>query len=241
MIVSTPAVVLHITKYNDQSNIVHFFTETLGRISCAVKLSRSRKASLKPQLFQPLTLLEITVETRASKTIHFIREARILTPYSRIPFDPIRGTIGLYLAEFLDKILRGEEENRPLFAYLIHSFQWLDCAQRGIANFHLVFLMRLSMFLGIYPNTEDYRSGDYFDMRNSCFVNRMPGHPNFLKPEEAERFGVLMRMRYETMHLFPFERGQRIYCLELLTEYYRLHVSDFPPLKSTEVLQEVFS
>lgn len=241
MIVSTPAVVLHVTKYNDHSNIVHFFTEAMGRVSCSVKLSRSRKGQLKPQLFQPLTLLEVAVETRASKSMHFIREARILVPYSKIPFDPVRGTIGLYLAEFLDKVLRGEEKNKPLFAYLLHSFQWLDYAERGVANFHLVFLMRLSLFLGIYPNTEDYHEGYYFDMRSSCFVGQMPGHPNFLKPAEAERFGVLMRMRYETMHLFPFERGQRTYCLELLTEYYRLHVSNFPALKSLEILQEIFS
>lgn len=173
--------------------------------------------------------------------MHFMRDARLLVAYSKIPFDPLRATIGLYLAEFLDKVLRGEEKNKPLFAYLLHSFQWLDCAERGIANFHLVFLMRLSLFLGIYPNTEDYHEGNYFDMRSSCFVERMPDHPHFLKPAEAERFGVLMRMRYETMHLFPFERGQRTYCLELLTEYYRLHVSDFPPLKSLEILQEVFS
>ena len=101
--------------------------------------------------------------------------------------------------------------------------------------------MRLSLFVGIYPNTEDYHAGDYFDMRASCFVSQMPGHPNYLMPEEAERFSVLMRMRYETMHLFPFDRGQRTYCLELLTDYYRLHMPDFPPLKSMTILQELFS
>ncbi len=241
MIVSTPAIVLHVTKYNDTSSIVHLFTEALGRISCGVKISHSRKAQLRPQYFQPLTLLEVLIETRASKSMHSLKEVRMLIPYSQIPFDPVRSTIGMYLAEFLDKVLRSEGENKPLFAYLLHSFQWLDCAHRGIANFHLVFLMRLSIFLGIYPNTEDYHTGDYFDMRSSCFVPQVPGHPNFLKPAEAERFGILMRMRYETMHLFPFERTQRTYCLELLTEYYRLHIPEFPPLKSLEVLQEIFS
>ncbi len=241
MIVSTSAVVLHVTKYHDTSHIVHLYTEELGRVSCAVKFSRSRKGTLRPQLFQSLMLLEVTLETRASKSIHVMKEARIMVPYTNLLFDPVRGAIAMYLAEFLDKVLRGEGENKPLFAYLLHSFQWLDCATRGVANFHLVFLMRLSLFVGIYPNTEDYHAGDYFDMRASCFVSQMPGHPNYLMPEEAERFSVLMRMRYETMHLFPFDRGQRTYCLELLTDYYRLHMPDFPPLKSMTILQELFS
>ena len=44
-----------------------------------------------------------------------------------------------------------------LFAYLIHSIRWLDeCENRSFANFHLVFLMRLSRFLGLYPNVDDY-------------------------------------------------------------------------------------
>ena len=62
----------------------------------------------------------------------------------------------MFLAEFLYRALKEEAPNEPLFAYLQHSIRWLDeCEGRSFANFHLVFLMRLSRFLGLYPNVDD--------------------------------------------------------------------------------------
>lgn len=55
--------------------------------------------------------------------------------------------MALFLSEFLYRAIREEAENRPLFAYLQHSIIWLDECGDGFANFHLVFLMRLSRFL----------------------------------------------------------------------------------------------
>lgn len=56
--------------------------------------------------------------------------------------------MALFLSEFLYRAVREEAENRPLFAYLQHSIIWLDECGGGFANFHLVFLMRLSRFWG---------------------------------------------------------------------------------------------
>lgn len=63
-------------------------------------------------------------------------------------------------------------------------------------------LMRLSRFLGLYPNLEDYHGGDYFDLQNACFTPLRPQlHSDYIAPEEAARLTRLMRMNYETMHL----------------------------------------
>ena len=63
----------------------------------------------------------------------------------------------MFLAEFLSHALREEGKNEPLFAYLVSSIRWLDACRSDYANFHLVFLIRLSRFLGFYPNLEVYR------------------------------------------------------------------------------------
>ena len=54
------------------------------------------------------------------------------------------------------------------------------------------------------------------------------------------RLTQLMRMNYETMHLFTMNRLERTRCLNIMNEYYRLHLPDFPVLKSLEVLKELF-
>ena len=100
--------------------------------------------------------------------------------------------------------------------------------------------MRLSRFLGLYPNVEDYAPSDYFDLLNACFVPSQPYHGMFVRPEEASHIRNLMRMNYETMHLFAMNRMERNRCLDIINEYYRLHLPDFPELKSLPVLQELF-
>lgn len=241
MLQKTVGIVLHTLKYNDTSNIVEMYTELSGRASFLVNVPRSRKAAVKPVLFQPLSLIEFEADFRPNASLYRIKEAKSFYPFSSIPYDPFKSAMALFLAEFLYRAIREEAENRPLFAYLQHSVIWLDTCREGYANFHLVFLMRLSRFLGLYPNLDDYHEGAYFDMLNACFTSLRPQlHSSYIQPEESARLLRLMRMNYETMHLFAMNRAERGRCLNIINEYYRLHLPDFPVLKSLAVLQELF-
>ena len=241
MLQKTKGIVLHTLKYNDTSIIVDMYTELSGRASFLVPIPRSRKAAVKSVLFQPLAMIEFEAEFRANTTLYRVKEAKSFHPFSSIPFDPYKSSMALFIAEFLYRAMREEAENRPLFAYLQHSIVWLDECREGFANFHLVFLMRLSRFLGLYPNLEDYHAGDYFDLLNACFTAARPQlHSSYINPEEAARLRQLMRMNYETMRLFAMSRMERTRCLTIINDYYRLHLPDFPTLKSLEVLKELF-
>ena len=240
MLQKTQGIVLHSLKYKDTSIIVYIYTEVSGRASFLVPVSRSRKAAVKSVLFQPLSLVELEADFRPNTTIYKVKEAKSFYPFTSIPYDPYKSAIALFLSELLYRALREEAENRPLFAYLQHSIVWLDECGSGFANFHLVFLMRLSRFLGLYPNVEDYAPSDYFDLLNACFVPSQPYHGMFVRPEEASHIRNLMRMNYEPMHLFAMNRMERNRKLDIIKEYYRLHLPDFPELKSLPVLQELF-
>lgn len=233
-------IVLHTVKYNDKANIVHVYTEQSGRMSFLIPAQRSRKSAVKQVLFQPLSVVEFEADMRPRSGIHPIKEAKAWYVFTSLPYDPYKSAIAMFLAEFLYRALKEETTNVPLFAYLVHSVQWLDVCETSFANFHLVFLMRLSRFLGIYPNVEEYSSSDYFDLLNACFVSSQPYHGMFVRPEEASHIRTLMRMNYETMHLFAMNRMERNRCLDIINEYYRLHLPDFPELKSLPVLQELF-
>lgn len=241
MLQKTAGIVLHTLKYNDTSLIADIYTEVSGRASFLVPLPRSRKSAVKAVLFQPLALVDLEADFRPNATLYKIKDAKSLYPFSTIPYDPYKSAIVLFLAEFLYRAVREETENRPLFAYLQHSIIWLDECRERYANFHLVFLMRLSRFLGLYPNLEDYAPGDYFDLLNGCFTPLRPQmHSSYILPQEAAQLTMLMRMNYETMHLFGMSRTERTRCLAIMNEYYRLHLPDFPVLKSIEVLKELF-
>ena len=221
--------------------IVDMFTKAHGRLSFMVNIPKSSKARVKKQLFQPLTLLEAEVDVRPKAQLQKLHDVRLASPFTTIPFHPHKLAISLFVAEFLFYALRSEQRNEPLYDYISSSIQWLDSQKDRYANFHLVFLMRLSRFLGFYPNLDNYQTGDYFDLRESMFLPSPPTHRDFLIPQEAEKVQLMMRMDYPTMHLFQMSHQERNRLLEVTITYYRLHLTDFPELKSIAVLQALYS
>ena len=242
MLVKTEAIVLHAFKYGETRLIVDVFSRESGRLSLIASLPKTRKARLKKQYFQPMTLLEMTYEQRPHVQLQSLKDARLLTAWASIPFSPEKLALSLFVAEFLYHALRSEQQNEPLFSYICDSMQWLDTAEGGYANFHLTFLMRLSRFLGFYPNLEERMSHAdmVFDLRAGTFINNVPLHRDFLQPDEARRIRLLMRMDYPTMHLYRLSRHDRNRIIEVLLHYYRLHIPQFPELKSLSVLQELW-
>ena len=240
MLTKTQAIVLHSLKYGETRIIVDMFTRSHGRLSFIVSIPKSAKSKIKKQLFQPLTVLEIETDVRPKAQLQKLKDVRLASPFVSIPFEPDKLSISLFVAEFLYYALRSEQQNASLFDYVINSIQWLDGQAGNFANFHLVFLMRLSRFLGFYPNLEDYAPGDYFDLRESVFCITPPTHRDFLRPDEAEKIQLMMRMDFPTMHLFRMSHQERNRLLEVALIYYRLHLTDFPELKSVSVLQELY-
>ena len=240
MLTKTQAIVLHSLKYGETRLIVDMFTRSQGRQSFIVSIPKSVKGKIKKQLFQPLTLLEIEYDLRPKLQLQKLSDVRLASPFSSIPFDPNKLSISLFIAEFLYYALRSEQRNEPLFDYIVNSIQWLDAQTNRFAIFHLVFLMRLSRFLGFYPNLDHYQAGDYFDLRESVFLPVPPVHRDFLHPQEAEKIQLMMRMDFPTMHLFRMSHQERNRLLEVSLVYYRLHIPDFPELKSVSVLQELY-
>ena len=247
MLVKTEAIVLHAFKYGETRIIVDMFTREQGRLSFIVPLPKTQKSRLKKQYFQPMTLLEVECDLRQRVQLQKLKDARMLAAYANIPFSPEKLAISLFTAEFLYHALRSEQQDVPLFSYIRDSMLWLDTVEVGYANFHLTFLMHMSRFLGFYPNLTPAHSlkgetGDlFFDLREGRFCATAPVHRDVLQPAEARLIHRLMRMDFPTMHLFQLSRHDRNRITEVLLHYYRLHLPQFPELKSLAVLQELWA
>ena len=76
-------------------------------------------------------------------------------------------------------------------------------------------------------------------------IRKGKGRPSIEKYKEAagKRDRTLLKYvnaGYETMHLFKMSRSERNRCTEIILTYYRLHVPNFPELKSLGIMQELF-
>ena len=240
MLTKTQAIVLHSFKYGESKLIVDMFTRHDGRLSFILGLPKTQRGRLKKQLFQPLTLLDVSFDMQPKQQMQRLRDAALLLPLTSLVTEPAKVSISLFLAEFLYHALKGEQQNGPLFDYIQSSIEWLDGRDHHYVNFHLVFLMRMSRFLGFFPNLDNYSPGDYFDLRASMFCSQAPQHHDYLVPGEASIVQLMMRMDYPTMHLYRLSRHDRQRLLDIALTYYRLHLPDFPELKSLEVLKELY-
>ena len=233
-------VVLRTVKVGDASVIVDLFTESHGRMSFVAHVSSSgRRHNSGAAFWRPLNLVEFDTDLHGQGRLSHVRGVRLTDNYATLPYQPMKQMVAMFLAEFLCRVLHGQQADQPLYDYLTHSLRWLDAADGEIANFHLVFLMHLSQFIGIWPNLEDIEPGKYFDLRTGSYTDTQPLHADYLQPDEAQRLPQLFRMNYATMHLFRFTRQQRRRVLDVLTDYYRLHFPSFGPLHSLDVLSAV--
>jgi len=241
MLIKTNAIVLYCLPYSDSAHIVHMYTEDFGRMTYMVHLSNNRQSVMKRAFFQPLSLLEIQADHKGSRQLQHIKEVRCLHPFMGIPFDIGKSTIALFLAEILYRSLRDTEKNPILFNYLLQSVQLLDLCDKGLANFHLVFLIKLTRYIGFYPNLEGQQPGWFFDLSGGVFVPTCPSHNAWLNPTEATLFARLMQINFDNMAAYKFGHHQRVELLRQMLNYYRMHLTEFPAIKSLEVLEEVFA
>lgn len=240
MEVKTKAIVLRTVKYGDSRMIVDMLTASVGRVSFVCSLSKTNKGKIKKQLFQPLTLLDLVFDYRPTVELQRIKDVRISRPFVSIPFDACKLSIGLFLSEFLLYATKCEQDGNQLEEFTEKSLLWLDNAVDGFANFHLVFMIHVSLFVGFYPNLDGYRDGAWFDLRDGSFTMTCPSHPDYLNPVDSRRILLLTRMNFDNMRLFRMSRDDRNRCLDVIMAYYRLHVPNFPVLRSLEVLRELF-
>lgn len=243
MLVKTKAIVLNSLKYGESQIIVDMYTESHGRLSFMQRIPRTSRSGLKKQLFQPLNILAVEFDYRQSQKLQRVKEAAIACPFVSLPFDASKLSIALFVAEFTGYCTRAEQSNPALYMFVENSVRWLDACVCGFANFHIIYMLHLTRFIGFYPNldgaAEDH-GNLYFDMRAGCFVAHVPVHSDFLRPDEAGKIRLLMRLNYTTMRLLSLSRGERSRIVDVILKYYRLHQPGFPEMKSLPVLQQLF-
>lgn len=235
------SIVLRTVKYGDSQLIIDLLTEERGRLSVTWRMPRSGKAKQGRNVFQPLTLCEITCDIINDRKLPLVKEAHVSQPYCSLNIDPVKISVAFFLAEFLVQVSRCEQQDSRFFKFVENSLLWYDLATEATANFHLMFLVRISRFLGFQPDVESFSNGCYFDLRTGEFCTHAPLHRDFLPVADTAQLPLLMRMNPANMDRFLFSRNERNRIIEILLHFYSLHVPGFKEMKSWDVLKEVFA
>ncbi|MEQ6125061.1 DNA repair protein RecO [Pseudotenacibaculum sp. MALMAid0570] len=238
-IVSTKAIVISTIKYGDSSLIARLYTNEFGLVSYLIKgILKSKKGKLKAAYFQPLTQLNIVASHQEKRGLQSIREAQVINMYKTLHLNIVKQSVVLFLAEMMSGAIQEEEENQPLYNYLEKAFLWLD-NHDNISNFHLLFLLNLTKFLGFYPDTSEiHKTG--FHLREGTFTD-FEHEKEVVKGEEILQFKKLLGINFDTIESINFSKKQRQDLLRMLIQYFELHLGGFKHPKSLHVLEAVFS
>lgn len=235
MLTRTQAIVLNAIRYQEKGLIVSCYTRSLGIKKFFIASAFSGKGGNKSAYFQPLTLLETEVNFKNKGTLEHFKEIRISTPYADIPFDIHKSSIALFLSEVLHHSIKENEPDETLFDFLATALVWLDTHHDSL-NFHLITLYKITKFLGFYPHINP-ENGRYFDLQNGAFSNDKNFHS--LSESDSELFVKLSVLNFNDPSCFT--GIQRRSLLNILIDYYALHIDSFKKPKSLEVLKEVLS
>ncbi len=222
MIQKTRGIVFRFTRYGETSVIVTIFTEMFGIQSYIVNGVRSKSAKNKIALFQPLTLLNLVVYHRERANLERIKELHCYHPYQTLTTDVRKSTIGLFIVELLNKTVKEESHVHELFDFLSQALITIDQLTVNIENAHLIFMLRLSRYLGFGPQ----------------FANEILG--GRVADEATELIlGKLIRADFESPVVMTIQQRRNI--LDLLLKFYAEHLENFGEVKSVQVLKEILS
>jgi DNA repair protein RecO (recombination protein O) len=228
MIIKTKGLVLSRMNYRDNDLIVRLYTQEKGLLSLIFKgIRKSRKNRMA--YFQPLNILEINIKYDDKKDLQYPGEFSQATKLPNLYVDMVKTSLAFFLAELAYKSLNEHDADPALYHFFEQSVITLDQQEKGLANFHLIFLIQLAQHLGlgIHGNEESM-----VEIKNCSRETLGSNHISLLKK--------LIQSNYENSSLVKLQPAERSVLLQSLLDYYYYNLENMSEIKSLEVLESIF-
>lgn len=236
-IIKTRGILFHKIKYSESSLVIKVYTEELGIRTYMVRGARSKKYG--GSLFQHLSLLNMEVYERESKDINHTREISPAHSYRSIPFDVRKSTVIVFLNEILYRSVIEEAPNKEQFEFLFDFLMHFDGIEKDLANQHLVFLVKLSRFLGFFPGGMFTTETPCFNLEEGLYQKKSLPSRSVMDEENSELL-YRISLSLPSGPAFQISSSKRRIMLSYLLDYYRYHLSGFGEIRSHKILQDVF-
>ena len=235
---NTKGVVLHCFKYSDSSLIARVFTQDLGIKSFIVKGVRSKKSKLNINVLRPLSLIDMEVYSKNGAddqlgNLVFYSSATVAAKE-----DFAKSAITIFIAELLFKCIEEGDANISLFQFLWNSILELQESERYL-NFHLVFMIRLTKYLGFLPNTEGALKGARFNINEGVFVSLPQTNDHCMSLSSSVILTSLMQVAVDKHQSVELTLGERNDLVDQLLLFYNAQLPNMKQINSHLILREV--
>mgnify|MGYP001166913597 CR=1 FL=1 len=157
MISKTNGIVLNYIKYKETSIISKIYTKKFGLKSYMINGIRAKKGRFNISSFQSLSLLDLVVYENKNSEIGRIKELKFDKIYFTNHHVQKKISICLFISEVLLKLITFQVPDKNQFYFVRNSLIELDKIQDNYENFHIIFLIKFSKFLGFeISNISDF-------------------------------------------------------------------------------------
>lgn len=241
MLQQNRVIILRVIRYRENSLIVSCYAKEHGRITLLVNnaFPKGKKAGLKVY-FQPLSVLDVVYYYRPNAEMFRVKEVAPAYAITSLHQNPIKLTMSIFLSELIYRTIREEETNPQLFAFIQNSIQMLDNLESGVANFHLIFMMQLSRYLGFYPLNRWSPTEPYFDIKNGIFCGVEPAHGFVLEKQTSKVLSQLIDTPMFAPETLSLNQSQRQTLIEAISSFYRFHLGSGIRFRTLPILIQLF-
>ena len=215
MTTGTELIVLHTTKFGENSIVVHTLSRDYGRRSFLVRGAGKKVMSL----LLPLNILEAEITESTKSTLYTARNLTSRHPLVGIRNNIYKNTMTMFLSEVIYRTIKEGAQEQGLFEWCRGQILLLSAMETYFSNFHIRFLLELSVALGFSPETSD------------------------LMPFVGENFTTVsqfMTASFAESMLVPLSGPVRNKICEDVLRYIEYHTESTLTINSLKVLRELF-
>mgnify|MGYP003502684900 FL=1 len=217
MTTNTELIVLHTTKFGENSLVVHTLSKDYGRRSFLVK-GAGKKSMMS--LFLPLNVLEADILETNKSTLFTARNLTAKHPLLGIRNNMFKNSMTMFMSEVLYRVVKDGAYEQGLFEWCEKDILLLDAIQTDFSNFHIRFLLELTVALGFSPESQD------------------------LMPFVGEHYPAVekfMTLPFADSMLIPLNGAARNEIAEEILRYIEYHTESSVNVNSLKVLRELFA
>lgn len=217
MTTSTGLIVLHTTKFGENSVIVHTLSREYGRRGFLVR-GLGKKSSMA--FFQPLSLIEADITVSSKSELYTARRFFSRHPLNGIRSSMSKNAMSMFMAEVLFRTLKDGTTDQNLFDWCERNIMLLDAIEQDFSNFHIRFLLEFAIALGFRPESHNMEpfTGDLHDIARK-----------FISSSFAESM------------IIPLTGAVRNELAEKIIRYIEFHTESAINVNSLKVLRELFA
>ena len=217
MTTNTGLIVLHTTKFGENSLVVHTLSREYGRRSFLVK-GVGKKAMMS--LFLPLNVLEADIVETGKSTLFTARNLVARYPLLGIRNNMFKNSMTMFMSEVLYRVIKDGSMEEGLYEWCEKNILLLDAIDSDFSNFHIRFLLEFAVALGFSPEANDLMPfvGNHYPV--------------------VEKF---MTFSFADSMLIPLNGAARNEIAEEILRYIEFHTESAVNINSLKVLRELFA